>query len=126
MSAPMGKRMHRSRTLSESITSPGFSTFRVRSLQTSATVCVYRRSPFRWRPIRVGIFVILRLALPINVSPSRRLTSHSPEILTSVRGRAILANPSRNATRNREDYVHQYMSAVDDLIKQRWILQEDA
>ena len=26
---------------------------------------------------------------------------------------------------DREDYVHQYMSAVDDLIKQRWILQED-
>jgi len=26
---------------------------------------------------------------------------------------------------DREDYAHRYMSAVDDLIRQRWILQED-
>ena len=90
---------------------------------TTSLAFVCPRSPSRSQPTPDGIFAILPLGLPTNGSRSsaricrlqREPREKSGDPRESIAERYL----------DREDYLNRYSGAVDELVKQRWILAED-
>ncbi len=83
------------------------------------------RLPFRLRRTRLGIFAILQLVRPISVCRLRLLII--PFSATAADG-AKMGDPRKAIAEryvSRDDYLVRYTKAVEELVRQRWILPED-
>ena len=60
--------------------------------------------------------------------PKPLQTAHQLPLPTTAAERAAKHDPRKSVAEryaSRDDYLHRYSRALDDLVKQRWILEED-